>query len=409
MKARDSLSIIFPMKIPLFHVVAATLLVAGTSIGGGMLALPVMTAEAGFGPSLVMMALTWVFMTTTALLLLEANLWMPEGAHIITMASRLLGPWAKALAWLLYLFMAYASLVAYTAACGSLIGQVLPISPWACNLLFILIFGLIIDFGARIVGVVNALLVGGMVLAYFVLIGTGLSAIKPFHLAHADWTKTLRTLPLLLTVFSFQCIVPSLTIYLKKSAKHLKIAIISGMGITFVVYALWQLLVLGTVPLHGTEGLLAAFEKGDAATAFYQRVVQTPWIGLVAAFFAFFAVSTSFLGIGLGLFDFLSDGLKVPKKGRGKFILALLIVVPTLILATTVERIFLLALDTSGGFGDTILNGILPALMVWAGRYEQKRSSPFKVSGGKSALVLVLLFALFILGYELLKTLGHLA
>ena len=31
------------------------------------------------------------------------------------------------------------------------------------------------------------------------------------------------------------------------------------------------------------------------------------------------------------------------------------------------ERIFLIALDISGGFGDTILNGIVPLLMLWLG------------------------------------------
>lgn len=392
------------MKIPIFHILGAMLLVAGTSIGGGMLALPVMTAEAGFWPSLAMMAVTWLFMTTTAFLLLEANLWMPEGYHIISMANRLLGPLGRLIAWVLYLFMAYASLIAYTAACGGLIQKVFPgLGPWLSNLLFILLFGFIIDLGAKIVGFVNALFVGGIVLAYFILIGAGLNDIQAMHLNQSNWGETLKTMPLLLTVFSFQCIVPSLTIYLKKSAKHLKIAILGGMGITFIVYALWQLLVLGTVPLEGSEGLRVAFQQGLAATDFYQGAVKHPWIALVAAFFAFFAITTSFLGIGLGLFDFLADGLKIPKKGRGKLILAFLIVIPTLVLATTVERVFLLALDTSGGFGDTILNGILPALMVWVGRYQQKRESAFKVVGGKLSLVLVMAFALFIILYECLR------
>ena len=389
------------MKISLFHVLAATLLVAGTSIGGGMLALPVMTAEAGFWPSLGMMALTWLFMVTTALLLLEANLWMPAGSHIITMSERLLGRYGKAVAWLMYLFMAYASLIAYTAACGELIRQVLPVGAWTSNILFIVVFGLIIDLGARVVGLINSFLVGGVVAAYILMIGAGLDDVHPIHLLHSNWGETLKTLPLLLAVFSFQCVVPSITIYLKKSTKHIKIAIIGGMALAFVVYGLWQLLVLGSVPLQGEVSLRTAFAEGAAATQYYQQVVQSPWIAVTASFFAFFAVATSFLGIGLGLFDFLSDGLKIPKKGRGKVVLALLIALPTLILATTVERIFLLALDTSGGFGDTILNGILPALMVWAGRYHQKRTGSFTVAGGKATLLVVIIAALIIIFYEL--------
>ncbi len=389
------------MKVPFLHVIGAMLLVAGTSVGGGMLALPVMTADAGFWPSLAMMALTWIFMTTTALLLLEANLWMPAGSHIITMASKLLGPFGKASAWVLYLFMAYASLVAYTAACGGIIQEILPVSsPWVSNLLFILVFGFIIDCGARLVGLVNALLVGGMVLAYFLLISVGVGKIVPLHLERAHWMDTLKTMPLLLTVFSFQSIVPSLTIYLKRSAKHLKIAIIGGMVFTFIIYAFWQLLVLGTVPVEGAEGLKSAYEQGLSAASSYQVAVQHPGIALVTVFFAFFAIATSFLGIGLGLFDFLADGLKISKKGRGKIILGLLIALPTLLLATLVDRIFLLALDTTGAFGDTILNGILPALMVFIGRYIQKRKGEFRVPGGKAPLIFVIAFALFVIIYE---------
>ena len=67
-------------------------LVGGTCVGGGMLALPVSTSMIGFGPSLVVMVLAWLFMTATGLLILEVNLWMKkEDSHMVTMASRMLG------------------------------------------------------------------------------------------------------------------------------------------------------------------------------------------------------------------------------------------------------------------------------------------------------------------------------
>src|ERR1700693_353744 len=86
-----------------------------------MLALPVATGVSGFIPSTLMMVLCWLAMTSSALLLLEVNLWMKEGAHIITMSSTILGPVGRIVSWCLYLFISYASLVAYTAAGGSLV------------------------------------------------------------------------------------------------------------------------------------------------------------------------------------------------------------------------------------------------------------------------------------------------
>ena len=77
------------------HLVGGTLLVAGTSIGVGMLALPVATASGGLIPSLFVYLLCWLFMLGTGLLILEACIWMPKGANLITLSSRLLGKWGK--------------------------------------------------------------------------------------------------------------------------------------------------------------------------------------------------------------------------------------------------------------------------------------------------------------------------
>ena len=130
------------------------------------------------------------------------------------------------------------------------------------------------------------------------------------------------------------------------------------------------------------------------------------WIGELAHFFAFFAIVTSFLGMALGLFDFLADGLKIQKKGWGNLILGLLIAVPTYFCATYFERIFLVALDATGGFGDSILNGILPVLMVWIGRYHLNYQGPYKLIGGKPLLIVLGLFFTTTLSLTFLINLG---
>jgi tyrosine-specific transport protein len=395
------------------NLIGATLLVAGTSIGGGMLALPVSSGISGFFPSLVLMLVCWAFMTITALLLLEANLWMKEGSHIISMSSRYLGKIGKGIAWVVFLFMGYASLVAYISEGGSLIQTAIEgitdfsLQKWIACVLFIAFFGFIIDLGARFVSRVNAILVAAMVAAYAGMIIFGFSHVRIDFLIKEHWDQSLMAIPIFLTVFSFQCIVPSLTIYLNRNGRQLRIAIISGTTITLIVYIIWELLVLGTVPLDGPDSLLVALAKGNSATEVYRKAIGNyPIVSYSAAFFAFFAIATSFLGIGLALFDFLSDGLKIKKKGVGKFKLAAIIIIPALCFALVFERAFLVALDSSGGFGDSILNGILPALMVWAARYREKLHSKFAVPGGKSLLIGVICFSLMVIGMELWQILN---
>jgi tyrosine-specific transport protein len=383
-------------------------------VGGGMLALPVSTGPSGFFPSLTLLLICWAFMTTTALLLLEVNLWMAPGSHIISMTSRFLGPVGKAVSWLIFLFVGYASLVAYITGGGELMAEALstimqlPVTKWMGCFVFIAVFGLLIDQGAALVGRVNAIFVGAMVITYLALVGLGLPKLTPEYLMHQEWTGILKAAPIVLTVFSFQCIVPSITIYLEQNVKALRMAIIAGTTITLAVYILWELLVLGTVPIVGTKGLLMAYATGDAATEFYREAVGNRWISLLAGFFAFFALATSFLGIGLSLFDFLADGLKMAKTGWRKWFLALLIMGPSLFFALNFERAFLVALDVSGGFGDAILNGIIPALMVWIGRYRLKMTSQFSMPGGRLLLIGVIAIAGGVVLLEILQMVGYL-
>lgn len=399
------------------NIISAIFLVAGTCIGGGMLALPVATGVSGFFPSIIMMILCWLAMTATALLLLEVSMWMEEGVHMISMTSRILGAPGKMVSWCLYLFICYASLVAYTAGGGVQValaardyfGWTIH-KDWGATL-FILIFGGVVYLGSQVVGRVNAILFMGMVAAYVALVGMGIPEVKNEFLLNYQWSGSLMAIPLLLTAFSFQTMVPSLTPYLKRNIKALRLAVMGGTAIAFLIYAIWQWLILGIVPVDGPNGLAEALRLGEPATQFLREHVEGHWISSIAEYFAFFAIITSFLGIAFGLYDFLADGLKIEKKGKGKVILGALIVIPTLIFATQFERAFLVALETSGGFGDSILNGLIPVMMVWIGRYHLKigKDETYGVRGGKPVLVLIFAFFLFTLLLEIALQTGQMA
>lgn len=379
------------------NLLGAILLIAGTTVGGGILALPVETGMAGFFPSVVAMIIAWAFMTLTGLYYAEANLWLPEGAHVMTMASKLLGPLGKYTALILFLFIDYASLVAYNSGGGVLISHVLDIGRHGGFVLFALIFGFIVSMGTKVVGRVNSVLMAGLIAAYLALIGLGSMEIKTALFKVWGWKQMPYALPLVLTTFSFQMIVPSLTPYLNRDPKAIRLAVILGTTLPLVVYIIWQCVVLGIVP---SEGLKEAFEHGHAATEPLRGFIQSRWLGRIADSFAFFAIVTSYLGIGLSLYDFLSDSIKIKRKGVGKIFLCTLVVVPSLFFAIVYPRAFLVALEVTGGYGDSILNGLIPISMIWVGRYVKNLKGPLRTWGGKRALVLMGLFALLVIAIQ---------
>ena len=343
---------------------------------------------------------------------MEVSLWFEEGAHVITMSSKILGPFAKCVAWLLYLFICYGSLVAYTSGGGVQVGAVMQeffgftISKDVGCLLFALIFGGVIYLGSYFVGKVNTILFVAMVLAYFALLGIGVSEVKLDLLRSYRWRGAALTIPMMLTSFSFQTMVPSLTPFLKRHVNALRWAIVGGTTIAFVVYLAWQGFFFGIVPSWGPGGLVVALEKGEPPIKVLQVATQSIWVAHIAEYFAFFALVTSFLGIALGLFDFLSDGFKVKQEGFGKAFLWLLMLVPTLFLAIKFERAFVVAIETTGGIGDSLLNGIIPVLMVWVGRYRMGMQGPYRMSGGRLLLAGLFVFYLFVFILELLVCTG---
>lgn len=379
------------------HLLRGTLLVAGTSIGGGMLALPVLTSLTGFLPSLLVYLLCWLFMASTGLLLLEVCLWMNSEVNLLTMAERTLGTVGKYATWVLYLFLFYCLTLAYIVGCGDLVVQALQgaVPEWIGSIIFVVLFFPLVFAGARIAGKVNVWLMLGLGLSYCAFVFLGLRHVNPELWAYRNWSFFPMAFPIAFTSFAYQGIIPTLVSYMDRNANQARIAILIGSFLPLIVYAIWQGLIMGIVPTHGPGGLAEALHNGDNAVQPLKNFLQTPSVYVIGQFFAFFALVTSFLGVTLGLLDFLADGLSIKKTALGKLFLCLLIFVPPLIFAFIQPGVFLMALDYAGGFGCALLLGLIPILMVWAGRYRIGFPSTFTVPGGKPVLILLTLFVIF--------------
>lgn len=374
------------------------LLVAGTAIGGGMLALPLLTAAGGFVPAISIYVLCWAFMASTGLLLMEVFLWSKEEVNIVSMARMTLGVWGKVLAWVIYLFLFYSLTIAYVSGGGKLVEDVLEAAgqsdypTWIGPLVFVILFAPFVGLGARAVDRVNVALMSGLIISFLFFVFLGVRHVELKLLENMNWPLALAATPVMFTSFGFQGIVPTLTNYLDRNPDKVKRAILIGSALPLIVYIIWEGLILGVIPL---EQLESARKAGLSAVAPLRNILHLPWLYMVGEFFAFFAIVTSFLGVTLGLLDFLADGLKVKKNVRGRSLLSLLIFIPPLIFAMLNPCVFLNALHYAGGLGCALLLGLLPILMAWSGRYRLKLKSLYSLPGGRITLSFLLLFVLF--------------
>lgn len=390
------------------HLLRGILLIAGTSIGGGVLGLPVLTSQAGFFPSLCLYLLCWLFMAATGLLFLEISLWMNDEVNIISMAQRTLGFWGKCCAWVLYLFLFYCLTLAYIVGMGDVFvdvfNGVLSLAEWQGQLIFLCIAVPLVYVGARLVGKLNLLFMLGLGVSFVFFVAFGYKHVNSELLMRAEWGKMWLALPITFTAFAYQGTIPTIIHYMERNVRELRIVIIVGSFLPFIAYAVWQWLILGIVPAEGPNSLAEALEQGNNAIHPIKHILNQPQVYLVGQFFAFFALITSFFGVALGLVDFLADGLNIKKDVKGKLLLCLLIFVPAWLFAMAYPDIFLTALGYAGGYGCALLLGLLPILMVWSGRYRLNFQGEFCVKGGKVMLVCLALFVVIEVVCELILT-----
>ena len=103
------------------QIIGAALLLAGTCIGAGMLALPVSTAPLGLLGAVVVLILASVFMAYTGYLVVEVSQWFQQETSYISMARTVLGKPGQYLAWVSFLLLLYALMVAYMTGGGALV------------------------------------------------------------------------------------------------------------------------------------------------------------------------------------------------------------------------------------------------------------------------------------------------
>ncbi|WED43314.1 amino acid permease [Legionella cardiaca] len=384
--------------------IGGILLIVGTSIGGGMLALPVSTAEVGFTNSVFFLIMCWLIMTVGALLILEVNLRLPSGSNMVSMAKSTLGVPGQVVAWITYLFLLYTLLAAYISGGSDVLGSILAkvhidLPNWLTSLIFTVIFSLVVYAGIRAVDYVNRGLMFGKLGVYILLVIIISPHVNPSSLSGGSLRAITGSLMILVTSFGFASIVPSLREYFNDDVKSLRKVILLGSLIPLTCYILWDAVIMGVVQRDGNAGLVALMTNEHATSGLTDALsgaVNSQWITGFFGFFTSICMVTAFLGVSIGLFDFLADGLSLKKSGvQGKWTLALTFV-PPLIVVLVNPGIYLHALGYAG-ICCVILLLLLPAIMTWRARTLDPNGGIILVPGGNLSLGFVALIAVGLL------------
>ncbi len=384
--------------------IGGILLIVGTTIGGGMLALPIVTAQGGFwGASLLLIA-SWMVMTFSAFLLLEVNMWMPSNSNIILMAKNALGGWAEIIAWFCYLLLFYCLLAAYIAGGSDILHGLMSAMGFETSIqldciIFTLILAAVVFNGIQFVDYTNRGLMFIKVTAFILLVGFIVPHVHVSRFNEGEIKYLVPAFTVVMTSYGFSTLIPSLRSYFQNDLQKLRKVILIGSLIPLGCYIAWVAVIFGGIPYSGEFGLLSMTQSDHSTLALTQSLIHelhNSSVTTLTRLFTSICVVTSFLGVSLCVVDFLADGFRLDKIGMPKVFLHAATFIPPLVIAIIYPTAFIVGLNYAG-ICLAVLIILFPALMVWKGRYIKKINASYRVIGGKLPIVLVIIVSLLII------------
>lgn len=387
----------------------STLIIAGTTIGAGMLALPLASAGIGFSTSLMIMFALWAMMAFTALLMVEVHQYADKDATLHTLAKQILGRKGKWVATFAMLFLFYALCAAYIAGGGaqftSRIGELtgLEVSGPTGTLIFTLIVAAVVTIGTGTVDRVNRLLFAGKMVAMVMVLTFLAPNVSQSYLLSMPLGQGLviASIPVIFTSFGFHGSIPAIVNYLDGHTPSLRKAIVIGSAIPLIIYVFWQIVTLGVV----SQPQLVENAGLSALIGTLSQTVHQSNLGNVIGIFADLALLTSFLGVSLGLFEFMGDTIRKKDGNMNRMVASLATFVPPLMFALFYPQGFIMALGYAA-IALAVLAIFLPLMMVSRVRRQSKEGTYYQVMGGTPALAITGVVGILIVGAQLLITIG---
>ncbi|ASJ97740.1 amino acid permease [Shewanella marisflavi] len=385
-------------------------IVAGTAIGGGMLALPLATASLGTIPALLLLVVIWGVSIYTSLLMLEINLRAGVGLNVHAITGKTLGKVGQLIQGGSFLSLLFALTMVYLMGGSSLLESRfeplgIKVSHEAAVLLFTLIFGGFIAIGVSWIDKVSRVLFTAMVALFIIVVLFLLPEVSPTYILRESSAEIvskgelgnlwLAAIPVVFTSFGFHVCIATIVRYLDGDAMSLRKVLMIGSSIPLLCYILWLMVTLGTVggaTVHGFEGSLPKLVSA------LQAIAHSDILRQCIDLFANLALITSFLGVTMSLFDYIAELTRARDNLLGRVQTWLVTFVPPLLCALYYPDGFIKVL----GFAALPLVVMIIFLPIAMALGQRKQNlGGYQVGGGNFALGASALVGLVIIAAQL--------
>ncbi|WP_040571549.1 aromatic amino acid transport family protein [Shewanella benthica] len=370
-------------------------IVAGTAIGGGMLALPLATASLGTLPAFLLLVVIWGISIYTSLLMLEINLRTRVGDNVHAITGKILGKVGQLIQGASFMSLLFALTMVYLMGGSSLLEtRFEPLGITMNNqvavLLFTVIFGGLIAVGVKWIDKVSRVLFTSMVVLLVIVVAFLLPDVDMSALLTSTGSELvsgselnnlwLAAIPIVFTSFGFHVCIATIVRYLDGDAVSLRKILIIGSTIPLVSYMLWLMVTLGTLGgdrVYGFEGSLPVLVMA------LQGLANSEILKQCIDIFANLALITSFLGVTMSLFDYVAELTRARDDIAGRAKTWLITFIPPLLCALYYPEGFIQVL----GFAAIPLVIMIIFLPIAMALKQRKQNlGGYQVAGGSAAL-----------------------
>lgn len=338
-------------------------LIIGTSLGGGILAIPMILSYFGVLVGCIIMFLMWLLMTYSTLAVAEACLHFEKGISYLGLAHKLFKKPGIILVYICAFGILYGMLAAYISAIGSSFESLLNINYILIEIGFVVIFGGFILKGTGYAEWLNRLF---LTLKLIIILFTIIQLFKSIQLVNLDkysfnnFKELIIALPILATTFSAHIIVPTVVNYVGPHYKDIRRIIMTASIIILLIYVCWITVIFGNIAIYGNENSFATILSGslsseDSVTQLIYilkaNIKSTEVITLIYGFISI-SVTTAFITLSLALKDLILDRFKMnnlSKINKNTLLSFLLFILP-IVLNYYFKQLFLIALSIVGLF-----------------------------------------------------------
>ncbi|WP_329354322.1 aromatic amino acid transporter [Vibrio natriegens] len=390
--------------------VGGSCIIASVCVGAGMLGLPSASAGAWTVWSILAILLTMVVMTISGWMLLEAFKEYDLKVSFNTVTKELLGKKVNFINNLTVYFVGGILLYAYITSSGLIIQNLLDIDSKSASVIFVAVFSAFVWHSTRAVDRISVLLILFMILS-FVFGVSGLAAnidtsilLDTISQESQYAPYVMAILPVALTSFGYHHSVASMRAYYGEENKA-KNAILGGTVIASVLYLLWLTSIFGNLPRVDFGPVIEQGGNVDVLLSSLGSVIESEKVSQAINSFSMAAILSSFIGVGLGVFDFLADLFKFEDNRTGRAKTWAVTFVPPLVLSVLFPFGFVSAIGYAGAAA-TVWTCIIPALLVRKARKTSGTKDGFRAPGGQPMLMGVIFFGVVTAAFHFMNMMG---